>query len=440
MDKEIKILDFIEKSSGVSIDTRTIKSGEVFFALKGENFDGNRFVNDALKKGAALVVSSDSQFASNSKVICVKNTLLTLQNLARIYRDRLHIPVLAITGTNGKTTTKELICRMLSTQYNVLCTKGNLNNHIGVPLTLFSIKKAHKLAIIEMGASGVGEIEFLSNIANPNYGLITGIGIAHIEGFGSLENIIKTKTELYRYLARNKGTFFYNNYIKELSEIINSNESVSEFNAENILGKNIKKVKLVKTYPFLDMEMTLKDNNTVDINTHLYGKYNFINIVNAIKVADYFGVSPENVKNALQEFKPDNNRSQIMRYKDNELIMDAYNANPTSMKSAIESFEHISDRRDKYLILGDMLEMGKDSLTAHIDIINYLKDKSFYKKIIFIGKEFGRAGKDLMFSEEKIYFVKDAKEAGQLVDSMQIKNSIVLVKASRGIRAETIFI
>ena len=439
MSRDIEILNIINRSKGISIDTRTLEKGEVFFALKGDNFDGNKFVDKALEKGAVLVVASDKAFSSTSKVIVVDDTLKTLQNIAKLHRDKLDIPVIGLTGTNGKTTTKELLCKILSSQYNVLCTKGNYNNHIGVPLTLLKINDSHQLAVVEMGASGVGEIDFLCNMAKPTHGFITSIGIAHIEGFGSLQNIIKTKLELYHYLKRNSGIFFYNTGIKELKDFIEQYESLITFSAGDMKGKTISKVVINKSFPFLSIDLIQNGNEVEEVKTNIYGEYNFSNLVNAVKVSDHFDISVENIKNSLENYTPDNNRSQFVIWNSNELIMDAYNANPTSMKMALETFENISTHKNKYLVLGDMLELGDISLSEHEEILKYLNGKNFYQKVIFIGEEFIKSKNNLSDLNKSMVFAKNAIEVKKIIEQLQIKNSMVLVKASRGIKAETIF-
>ncbi len=437
--RDLELLSVVSKSNGVSIDTRSLKKGEVFFALKGDNFDGNKFVKKALEKGAAMVVASDTSFLSFPQVTVVKDTLKTLQNIAKLHRDKLNIPVIALTGTNGKTTTKELLCRILSSQNNISCTKGNFNNHIGVPLTLLKIKEEHKLAVVEMGASNIGEIDFLSKLADPTHGLITSIGIAHIEGFGSLQNIIKTKLELYQYLKANAGVFFYNSEIKEMEDNMVDYEGLMRFSATNMNGKNISKIVLDKSFPFLTVSLHTKTGGIVKVKTNLYGEYNFINIVNAVKVSDYFDISIENIKKELENYIPENNRSQLVNWNSNELIMDAYNANPTSMKLALETFENIKSNKNKYLVLGDMLELGNVSLSEHMGILMQLKNKNFFTKSIFIGKEFQKARENINDLDKSMIFVENAKEAKKIIDMLQIRNSMILVKASRGIRAETIF-
>ena len=437
--RDLELLSIVSKSNGVSIDTRSLKKGEVFFALKGDNFDGNKFVKKALEKGAAMVVASDTSFLSFPQVTVVKDTLKTLQNIAKLHRDKLNIPVIALTGTNGKTTTKELLCRILSSQNNISCTKGNFNNHIGVPLTLLKIKEEHKLAVVEMGASNIGEIDFLCKLADPTHGVITSIGIAHIEGFGSLQNIIKTKLELYQYLKANAGVFFYNSEIKEMEDNMVDYEGLMRFSATNMNGKNISKIVLDKSFPFLTVSLHTKTGGIVKVKTNLYGEYNFINIVNAVKVSDYFDISIENIKKELENYIPENNRSQLVNWNSNELIMDAYNANPTSMKLALKTFENIKSNKNKYLVLGDMLELGNVSLSEHMGILMQLKNKNFFTKSIFIGKEFQKARENINDLDKSMIFMENAKEAKKIIDMLQIRNSMILVKASRGIRAETIF-
>ena len=435
-----EILNIIHNSKGVSIDTRTLEKGNVFFALKGDNFDGNKFVDNAIEKGANLVVCSDKKYLDKKNVIVVRDTLKSLQELANMYRKRFNIPVIAITGTNGKTTTKELLCTILSGKYNVLCTKGNLNNHIGVPLTLLGLKAKYQFAVVEMGASAPGEIDFLCNIAEPNYGVITSIGTAHILGFGSLENIIKTKMELFDYLKKNGGLFFYNKVIQDLSIIINKDGCSLGFDSTSLEGKAINSIELKKAYPFISLSLHLITKVKKNIETKLYGKYNFNNIVTAVKIADYFGVESGIIKKQLESCSPKNNRSQILDWNTNKVILDAYNANPTSMKEALKSFVEIEEGKEKILVLGDMLELGDVSLDEHIRIIDFVTKEKCFKKIVLIGSEFFNAYKASGVKNEIIHLFENSKEAKQEILSLDLKKALILAKGSRGIKIESIFL
>ncbi len=435
-----EILNRIQYSNGVSIDTRTLEKGNIFFALKGDNFDGNKFVDDALEKGADLIICSDKKYIDKKNVLVVEDTMKSLQKLANLYRQRFKIPLIAITGTNGKTTTKELLCTILSGKYNVLCTKGNLNNHIGVPLTLFGLKAKHQIAVIEMGASFPGEIDFLCNIAEPNHGTITSIGTAHISGFGSFENIIKTKMELFDYLKKNGGMFFYNKVIKELSEIIDKDECSLDFDASGLNGKTIESIELKKTYPFITISLDLSNKSKINVETKLYGKYNFNNIVTSVRIAEYFGVNPDIIKEKLDEYLPKNNRSQILDWNSNKVILDAYNANPTSMLEALKSFVEIDTRREKILVLGDMLELGDVSMEEHRKIIDFVIKENIFNKIFLIGSEFINAYREYGHKNRIICLFENSKDAKEQMLSLNLKKVLILAKGSRGIRIESIFL
>jgi len=434
------ILDIIENSTGVSIDTRTISKGNVFFAIKGENFDGNKFIEKALEDGAVLAISSDKKYTELKNVIVVDNVLKTMQYLAKQYRRRFEIPVIAVTGTNGKTTTKELLCSILSGKYDVLCTKGNFNNHIGVPLTLFGLNSKHNVAVVEMGASSMGEIKFLCNIAEPDLGLITSIGKAHIEGFGSFANIIKTKLELKDYLCENNGKFFFNKAVSDIKSHLTDPYCIEEFSSNEINGKTISSIQLLNVFPFLSIEFLLKNGKTIKVDTKLYGTYNFDNIVNAVKISDYFGLDVETIINKLSEYLPKNNRSQIIEWNTNTIILDAYNANPSSMTEALKSFIEIDTDKNKYLILGDMLELGNISLVEHKKIIDFIAIHNEIKGAILVGKEFSMAKKDMDVHNNRIEYVNNSEEAKKKLDSLNLGNSLILAKGSRGIKIESVFL
>ena len=434
-----EILNRIQNSNGVSIDTRTLDKGNIFFALKGDNFDGNKFVDIAIEKGADLIICSDNKYIDKKDVVVVKNALTSLQELAKLYRKRFKIPIIAITGTNGKTTTKELLCTILSGKFNILCTKGNFNNHIGVPLTLFGLKPNHQIAVVEMGASSLGEIDFLCNIAEPNYGTITSIGTAHILGFGSFDNIIRTKMELFDYLKQNDGLFFYNEVIKDLSEIINKDDCSLGFDNTSLQGEAIESIELKKTYPFISLTIDLINKNKIYVETKLYGRYNFNNIITAVKIADYFGIEPAIIKEQLEGYFPKNNRSQILDWNTNKIILDAYNANPTSMMEALKSFVEIDTVKDKILVLGDMLELGDVSLVEHRRIIDFVIKENSFKKIVLVGSEFINAYKASRIKSEIINLFENSTKAKSEILSMNLKKSLVLAKGSRGIKIESIF-
>lgn len=437
-----ELYSIIRKSRGISIDSRTIKAGQVFFALTGENFDGSKFIDQAIQNGALIAVSSDINLKGKENVIYVENTLQTLQEVARMHRLTFDIPVVALTGTNGKTTTKELIYHLLSAEFDTLCTQGNLNNHIGVPLTLLNIKESHQIAIIEMGASGPGEIMELCNIAFPTHGLITSIGKAHLEGFGSVENIVKTKTELYKFIKNNNGLFFYNKSVKDIFKVLESDafKSAEIFDSSDFNGKNIASVERTGVNMFINLAINDNTGKTFDCSTSVYGQYNFDNIVNACKVADHFNVKLQNIIKALKEFIPSNNRSQIIEWKNNTVILDAYNANPTSVREAILSFGNIAGTREKIVILGDMLELGETSGEEHLKVISGLLKNNLYGQIILVGPQFKSAWEktDPMPGNCKTF--ENSNEAKNYINSFNIKESLILAKGSRGIKIETIFL
>jgi len=422
-----KLYRLFKQSSGVCTDTRKIVKDSMFIALKGENFDGNTFVKEALKAGAKYAISNVKLNADNQHVFYVEDTLIFLQQLAQYHRTEFKIPVIGITGSNGKTTTKELIAAVLSKKYNVLFTQGNLNNHIGVPLTLLNLNESHNIAIIEMGANKSGDIKELARIAKPTHGIITNIGRAHLEGFGSLQGVINTKSELYKYVKSEKGKLFYNIDDATLIKQIDNYTNTSTYSGEqsgNVNGE------LVALTPFVEFKWEIPNYKSEVIKTKLVGKYNFYNFLAAISFGLEFGVSPENINHALEEYTPTNNRSQIEKTKHNTLILDAYNANPTSVQSALESFELI-DHDNKTVILGDMLELGKESTIEHEKIIAYLADKNCRK--ILVGSIYNH-----LTSPNDILKFNTAEELKIYLKSNSIKDSLILIKGSRGIKLETV--
>lgn len=400
----------------ISTDTRMVSEGCLFFALKGENFDANTFAEQAINEGAAYAIIDNPKFNISDKCILVDNVLDTLQQLAHYHRKQFTIPFIGITGSNGKTTTKELINAVLSKKYKTVATKGNLNNHIGVPLTILSITKECELAIIEMGANHVGEIEQLCKIAEPNFGIITNIGTAHIEGFGSREGVIKAKSELYHFIKENNGTLF-----------INKNDDLLTKLAEGIQSINYSKEEITNlSYnPFLSFNW-----KELKIETQLYGEYNMPNILAATKIGEYFKVENSNIKYALENYISTNNRSQIIKLPKHTLYLDAYNANPTSMNAAIDSFSKLVDS-NKLLILGDMLELGHISQEEHqkiADKINTLKLNA-----LLVGKEFQQ-----IENKHQLIAVKNTDEAILWLENQLDKVNSILIKGSRGIRLEKI--
>ena len=400
-------------STGVSIDSREIKKNNLFFAIKGEKFDGNSFAKNALNQGAKYAIIDNPKFSDNERYILVEDVLTCLQQLAKYHRGKLNCHVLGITGTNGKTTTKELINVVISKKFRTVSTKGNLNNHIGVPLTILRANLQTEFLIIEMGANHVREIEFLCSIAQINYGIITNIGMAHLEGFGNEEGIIEAKRELYTHIKCNKGTLFVNADDKLLMSI---SKDINQVNYHEC------KLKKIKTF---FAEVSFKDRL---ITSKLIGNYNKTNILAACRIGNYFGVSLNNIKNAIESYVPSNNRSQLLKTKDNTIILDAYNANPSSMIEAIKSFENVMHDKKIY-ILGDMLELGKNSSIEHQKIIDYLSQEE--NNVIIIGEEFGKCKHNF------IHF-KNSQEAKTWIKKSRIIDNIILLKGSRMIKLETI--
>ncbi len=409
-----KLHQLFLKNMSICTDTRAMVNKSLFFALKGENFNGNKYACQALEDGAEYAIIDEEKYRLNDKYILVENVLLTLQKLANYHRKQLKCPVLGITGTNGKTTTKELLAIVLETKYKVVATKGNLNNDIGVPLTILTAPLDTEFLIIEMGANHKREIDFLCNIAEINYGIITNIGKAHLEGFGSFEGVIETKKELYDYLNKTKGTAFVNKddrilnaYNKEITKVFYSLDSSNNLN----------------TNPFVSLSYSKQK-----INTKLIGDYNALNIVAACAIGEYFKVSSKNITSAIENYNPDNNRSQLVNSKKgNTIILDAYNANPSSMETAINSFNKLQSE-SKVLILGDMLELGIDSESEHQKIINILNVNS-YKKVILVGVEFAKSKHNF----KHFYSSEELIEWSELSDVM---NSTILLKGSRKIALE----
>ncbi|MCC8145625.1 MAG: UDP-N-acetylmuramoyl-tripeptide--D-alanyl-D-alanine ligase, partial [Bacteroidales bacterium] len=349
----------------ITTDSRNCAPNSIFFALKGDRFDGNEYIEQALHNGAAYALSDKKNFLQNDRIIVVENVLQTLQDLANYHRKKMAAKVIAITGTNGKTTTKELVAQVLSAKYSVLYTRGNLNNHIGVPLTLLGLKQNHKFAIIEMGANHIGEIYQLCRIAEPDYGIITNIGKAHLEGFGSMEGVIKAKTELYNYLRNKGGAVFVNQENSFLKDFYKGLFIIPYGTASNapISGKIIKE----DSSSTFSLEWK-KGKENYTIKTQLIGNYNLENVLAAICIGSYFDVPEEMINKAISAYAPNNNRSQIIKTHKNVLLLDAYNANPSSMEVAIEDFVN-STLCPKIIVLGEMKELGSSSKEEHGTIL-----------------------------------------------------------------------
>jgi UDP-N-acetylmuramoyl-tripeptide--D-alanyl-D-alanine ligase len=412
----------------VSTDSRKISGGEVFFALKGDTFDGNRFAADALDKGARVAVIDNPSFKSENTIV-VDNVLAELQAAALKHRNNLNIPVLAITGTNGKTTTKELLARVLTKNYRVHYTRGNLNNHIGVPLTILSSPADTEFMIVEMGANHKGEIRDLCQIAKPGYGIITNIGKAHLEGFGSLKAVTEAKSELYDYIENEGGYVFYN----ENNKLLKQSVGQRQITAIPYMSPGDHRIKVLEINQKPDLEMLIEvDGMKYTCVTNLFGLYNVENILATLSVGLFFNISPERIQRAIELYLPDNNRSQIFKTGKNTLICDSYNANPVSMSGSIQSFrEYPGDK--KTVILGDMLELGEYEREEHEKILRELGSHDDLE-IILVGKVFSSlADKYNMLAFESL------EQLMKYLTDNPVRNSLVLVKASRAIGLEKIY-
>ena len=409
------------KSSGVVTDSRKIKKNCIFFSLKGENFNGNKFAKSAIEKGAIYAVVDEKKYEENKEnYFLVEDSLKTLQELANYHRKKLKTKIIGITGSNGKTTTKELIYSVIKTHFITYSTKGNLNNHIGVPLSLLEISNDTEFAIIEMGANHIGEIKLLSEIAEPNYGYITNFGKAHLEGFGSEEGVVKGKTELYNFLFKNSGFIFYNLDDEKQKHLL------SDYNGKFSFGK--KSADLNYNVKSENPTIIIEVNNTI-IESTLFGNYNIHNIISAISIGLFLEIPIEKIKNGISGYVSTNNRSQIVNLNSNKIILDAYNANPSSMLLAIKSFQE-SDFKNKILILGDMYELGKYEKKFHQEIVDYC-EKLKKNKIFLVGEIFSRTN----YSELFISCI-DYIELSKRKEFKEIKNSVLLVKGSRGVQLE----
>ena len=412
---------FLECSS-VSTDTRKIEKNSLFVALKGDNFDANTFAKEALEKGAKYVVIDNPTYLIDNRTLLVKDSLVALQELAKHHRTFLGLPIIALTGSNGKTTTKELIHAVLSKKYNTLATIGNLNNHIGVPLTLLRFTKETEIGIVEMGANHQKEIEFLCQIAQPDYGYITNFGKAHLEGFGGVEGVIKGKSEMYDYLRGNNKMVF-----------VNVDDSIQKEKSTNIkrfsfsLNDSTADVK-ISTIEANPMVKIIFNNQTVQ--SHLIGIYNANNINAAITIGNYFKVSDELIKEAIENYIPENNRSQLIQKNGNEIILDAYNANPSSMSAAITNFIQL-EKKKKIAILGDMFELGEESLDEHEKIINLLIPETDIATY-FIGKDFYAN----QIQNTHIKFFENFEQFAKFLNANQPEESLILIKGSRGMALE----
>ena len=416
------IHDLFLKCSKVSIDTRKIEPDSFFVAINGERFDANTFAKEALEKGASYVIIDNQSYYIDNRTILVNDSLETLQALAKFHRHYLKLPIIALTGSNGKTTTKELINVVLSKKFNTKATNGNLNNHIGVPLTLLSFSKETEIGIVEMGANHQKEIEFLCEIAQPDYGYITNFGKAHLEGFGGVEGVIKGKSEMYTYIKTNDKAVFVN-----VDDEI-QNQKTIDFNRFTFSQKD-KNVNVfienVTANPFVKIS-TL----SVEINSHLIGLYNANNINAAITIGNHFEVATDDIKAAIESYIPENNRSQLLTKGTNEIILDAYNANPSSMKVALENFIQLN-KKSKVVIIGDMYEIGEESHFEHKAIVDFLNQNSDFE-CHFVGNNFFAAS----IQKENFHFYKTFEDLTQYLSTVKLEHKIILIKGSRGMALE----
>ncbi|ARV15100.1 UDP-N-acetylmuramoyl-tripeptide--D-alanyl-D-alanine ligase [Polaribacter sp. SA4-12] len=406
------IYNLYSKHYLVDTDTRNIRNNTLFFALKGDNFNGNKFAEKAIKLGAIFAIIDEEEYNTHTHTILVDNVLETLQSLAKYHRNTLKTPIIGLTGSNGKTTTKELINAVLSKKYKTTATIGNLNNHIGVPLTLLSMTPKTEIGIVEMGANHKQEIAFLCSLCEPDFGYITNFGKAHLEGFGGIEGVIQGKSELYTFLEKNNKTAF-----------INPNDPIQ-----------IDKTERIKTIPFDDSLKFLEVNpfvklsfNSNDIQSNLIGKYNYTNIAIACTIGSFFDVNDTEIKNAIESYTPDNNRSQIIIKSSNKIILDAYNANPSSMKAALDNFNAI-DEKHKTIILGDMFELGETSLEEHQAIVDLVENLEFDNSY-FVGENFYQ-------TKTKNNRFKTFEDLLEHIKNNPLKDQSILIKGSRGMRLE----
>ncbi|TNE54996.1 MAG: UDP-N-acetylmuramoyl-tripeptide--D-alanyl-D-alanine ligase [Bacteroidetes bacterium] len=423
------LFKLLEDCKGVCTDTRTMNPDCLFICLSGANFDGNQFAQKALNQGARYVIVDRAELADEKHIFAVSNTLEFLQALALFHRRKFSIPIIGITGSNGKTSTKELIHAVLSQKYHTLATQGNLNNHIGVPLTLLRLTPEHEMAIIEMGANRFKDIEELCAIAEPDYGIITNIGKAHLEGFLNFEGVLKTKRELYEAVSQRQGVLFYNEGDQILKDALPANVKTKSYGDPEgswVQGK------LIELNPFVRMSWIYEGKEYGPVQTHMIGAYNYLNFLAAICIGTYFKLSSEEIAKALAEYTPRNNRSELKQTSRNKLILDAYNANPSSMQSAIRSFAQMTPN-NKQLILGDMMELGTDGPEEHRRIIALCQELNL--SAYFIGKQFFT---ERSSGEKEGCFYESLEDFKQHVSSHEIRDAFILIKGSRSMGLEAV--
>lgn len=423
-----QLYQIFQKCPVIITNSKNCAENSLFFALKGDNFDGNNFAEDALNNGCAFAIVDNKKVAKDERYILVKDVLQTLQKLANYHRNQLKTKIIAITGTNGKTTTKELVAAVLAKKYNTLFTQGNFNNHIGVPLTLLRLTAEHEIAVVEMGANHLGEIKFLSKIVEPNFGIITNIGKAHLEGFGSIEGVLAAKTELYEFIRQKKGRIFINicneNLVNAGNKILNISYGLNNSNADvsgHVIGQNP-----LVTLAWASQRFAVTAQK---ISTKLFGDYNAENLLAAISVGLFFEVETEEICAALKEYTPENHRSQFVKTDKNWLVVDAYNANPSSMETALENFAAMKFPH-KSVILGDMLELGNESGNEHKKVVENLQ-KLHFDNIFLIGENFAQC-----HSDYKNF--KNCAEFLLFLRQTPIEKSTILLKGSNGIHLEKI--
>ncbi len=418
-----QIYELYQKAYTVTTDSRTITPGCVFVALKGEHFDGNDFALKVAEEGIAACVIADRQdLPKRDGLFVVEDSLKALQELAKLHREKLGLPVIGITGTNGKTTTKELVSAVLAKKYNIIFTQGNFNNQLGVPLTLLRIKPGTEMAVVEMGASHPGDINELTNLGEPNFGMITNIGRAHLRDFGGYKGVIKTKNEMYQYIGAHNGLLFVNKDNELLMSLANNINKVTygTGNDVDIQGK------MLSANPYLSVEW-----NGHKIDTQLVGDYNFENVMAAICIGTYFKIAANDIVEALSSYCPTNNRSQVVETGKNRVIMDAYNANPTSMSHAIKNFRNIC-KDDNLLILGDMRELGEESEQEHKNILELLKELQF-KQVYLVGEEFSKISENTKYSS-----FNDVEALAQYLSIHSVSGFDILVKGSNSVHLNKI--
>ena len=428
----------------ISTDTRNIENGCIFFALKGPNFNANSFAQEALNKGAAYVVIDDSTFKISEKCILVDDVLTTLQQLAKHHRQQLKIPVIAIVGSNGKTTTKELITSVLSQKFTVLSTPGNFNNHIGLPLTLLKLNATHKMAVIEMGANHIGENAFLCEIACPDFGIVTNNGKDHLEGFGSMEGVAQSNSELYYYLLKNNGLSFVNandEWLMRMATRLNkkityaANDDTSSDSYRTTLSMtNVDCIGIAKSLrPEIQFSILHPDSNRVQlsIKSCLSGDYNFDNIMAAVCIGKHFGLNEDEIKKGIEIYEPKNNRSQVVKKQHNTIYMDAYNSNPSSLEASLRNFAAMPFE-GKVAIIGDMFEMGKYAEEEHQNMIALCNELKL-ENVIFVGEEFMKQNKNSAYT-----FLKTNEAAIEFVKKMNLTGKNIFMKGSRGMKLESI--